>query len=74
LGLSFASGTCDIAVDKERILITVKTYPTAKLNLPFERLAKLNFDQISNLAVQSERLRAVRDLLLARLMSGEIAV
>jgi hypothetical protein len=28
LGLNFESGTCEIAVDKERILITVKTYPT----------------------------------------------
>jgi len=61
-------------MDRERILITVKTYPTAKLNLAFEKLAKLNFDPISDLAVQSERLRAARDPLLARLMSREIAV
>jgi len=53
-------------VDKERILITVKTYPTAKLDLAFEKLVRLNFDRVSNLAEQSERLRAAQDLLLAR--------
>jgi type I restriction enzyme S subunit len=32
------------------------------------------FHQVANLMEQNERLRAARDLLLPRLMSGEIAV
>lgn len=32
------------------------------------------FRQIHNLALQNQKLRAARDLLLPRLMSGEIAV
>lgn len=40
----------------------------------FDVFADPIWEQISNLAAQSEKLRAARDLLLPRLMSGEIAV
>jgi len=57
------------AVHRVEILI-----PAEKLVLAFEEFAKLNFAQISCLIEQNEKLRAGRDLLLPRLMSGEIAV
>lgn len=40
----------------------------------FDDFAADVFDQIKNLNVQNQKLRAARDLLLPRLMSGEIAV
>jgi len=40
----------------------------------FEETIAPMFRQVSNLMEQNQRLRAARDLLLPRLMSGEIAV
>lgn len=40
----------------------------------FSKFAASNFEQINNLRTQNQKLRAARDLLLPRLMSGEIAV
>ena len=40
----------------------------------FEEVAEPISAQVSNLVAQNDKLRAARDLLLPRLMSGEIAV
>lgn len=50
------------------------TVPDEKLVRRFEDAAVPMFRQIANLMEQNQKLRAARDLLLPRLMSGEIAV
>lgn len=40
----------------------------------FEENVTTIFDQIKNLKIQNQKLKAARDLFLPRLMSGEIAV
>jgi len=47
--------------------------PSCTLLEQFELFAEPLYEQVTNLAAQNEKLRAVRDLLLPRLMSGEIA-
>lgn len=56
-------------VHKVEVLIPPKGMLTA-----FDEFAVPIFEQIGNLKLQNEKLRAARDLLLPRLMSGEIAV
>jgi len=48
--------------------------PPDKLLSLFEEFTAPLFDQIQNLSLQVDKLRTARDLLLPRLMSGEIAV
>jgi type I restriction enzyme S subunit len=48
--------------------------PPPTLQRAFREFAEPLFDQREVLEVQNEKLRAARDLLLPRLMSGEIAV
>lgn len=48
--------------------------PPASLLRLFSEFTEPAFEQIKNLNAQTQRLRAARDLLLPRLMSGEIAV
>jgi type I restriction enzyme, S subunit len=50
------------------------TIPADVLVREFSKFAASNFEQINNLRIQNQKLRAARDLLLPRLMSGEIAV
>ena len=57
------------AVHRVEILV-----PPKKLITIFDEFAAPLFAQIENLAAQNEKLRAARDLLLPRLMNGEIAV
>ena len=47
--------------------------PPALLRL-FSEFAAPAFVQVKNLAAQNQKLRTARDLLLPRLMSGELAV
>lgn len=56
-------------VHKVEVLIPPKSLLTA-----FDEFASDAFSQIKNLTLQNQKLRAARDLLLPRLMSGEIAV
>jgi type I restriction enzyme, S subunit len=49
--------------------------------VPEQRIVKLfdesirpMFEQVENLTIQNQKLRTARDLLLPKLMSGEIAV
>jgi type I restriction enzyme S subunit len=48
--------------------------PDAKSVRLFEETVAPMFKQVENLMQQNQKLRAARDLLLPRLMSGEIAV
>jgi type I restriction enzyme, S subunit len=48
--------------------------PEASLGREFTMFARPCFEQIQTLRLQNQKLRAARDLLLPRLMSGEIAV
>jgi type I restriction enzyme, S subunit len=48
--------------------------PNKPLLSEFTGFAQICFEQIHNLRIQSQKLRTVRDLLLPKLMSGEIAV
>ena len=46
--------------------------PTQRLLTGFNELASTFFDQVANLALQNEKLKIARDLLLPRLMSGDL--
>jgi len=48
--------------------------PSARFLSMFDELIATQFAQIANLTCQNQKLRAARDLLLPRLMSGELAV
>lgn len=48
--------------------------PSDSLMRQFGKMAEIFFRQSENLALQNQKLRAARNLLLPRLMSGEIAV
>ncbi|MFZ4538936.1 hypothetical protein [Propionivibrio sp.] len=50
------------------------TVPTALLMRQFGEIAASSFKQREVLAQQNQKLLAARDLLLPRLMSGELAV
>jgi type I restriction enzyme S subunit len=60
-----------VAADFERAEILV---PPKRLLDAFDEVVEPTFSQIHNLQQQNQKLRAARDLLLPRLMSGEIAV
>jgi type I restriction enzyme S subunit len=60
-----------IIVDTFRLIPFV--IPDPKLVRPFEETIDPIFRQIENLLQQNQKLKAARDLLLPRLMSGEIA-
>jgi type I restriction enzyme S subunit len=61
-----------IVVDTFRLIPF--TVPAEKMIRHFEDAVAPMFRQITNLMEQNERLRVARDLLLPRLMSGEISV
>lgn len=61
--------------------IIVDTFKSIPFLLPgdetirsFEQMVSLVFRQIENLLVQNQKLKQARDLLLPKLMNGEIAV
>ncbi|GAB4483140.1 MAG: restriction endonuclease subunit S [Thermodesulfovibrionales bacterium] len=60
-----------VAGDFERATIIV---PTKSIVNTFNDFAEALLDQTHNLRMQNQRLRAARDLLLPRLMNGEITV
>ena len=61
------------ALTKEGMARVEVTLPTVILMLQFSEIAALSFRQREVLALQNQKLRAARDLLLPRLMSGELA-
>jgi type I restriction enzyme S subunit len=48
--------------------------PDARMRVLFDEMADPILAQVENLTLQSQKLRAARDLLLPKLMSGELAV
>jgi len=73
--LSYAQkGATREALTKEMVADFEITLPTGTLVRQFAEIAEPTFRQRENLAFQNQKLRAARDLLLPRLMSGEIAV
>lgn len=73
--LSYAQkGSTREALTKEMIERFEVMLPTDSLMRQFGEIAATSFRQREVLALQNQKLRATRDLLLPRLMSGEIAV
>lgn len=73
--LSYAQkGSTREALTKEMILSFEVTLPSHSLMRQFGDFASVCFREREVLALQNQKLRAARDLLLPRLMSGEIAV
>jgi type I restriction enzyme S subunit len=73
--LSYAQkGSTREALTKEMISAFEVALPTETLMRQFGEIAHTCFLQRENLAIQNQKLRTARDLLLPRLMSGEIAV
>jgi type I restriction enzyme S subunit len=73
--LSYAQkGSTREALTKDMIAAFEITLPTDMLMAQFGEIADISFTQRENLALQNQRLKAARDLLLPRLMSGEITV
>jgi len=60
-----------VAKDFERASLLL---PTRQLLVAFNEIAEPIFSQIHNLELQNQKLRTARDLLLPRLMNGEIEV
>ena len=73
--LSYAQkGSTREALTKETLSNFEITLPSHQLAAHFGEIAKCNFLQRETLALQNQKLRAARDLLLPKLMSGEIEV
>jgi len=73
--LSYAQkGSTREALTKEMLSNFEITLPSPELVTHFGEIAECNFLQRETLALQNQKLRAARDLLLPKLMSGEIAV
>ena len=73
--LSYArKGSTREALTKDEMARFEITVPTATLMRQFGEIAASSFRQREVLAQQNQKLRTARDLLLPRLMSGELAV
>lgn len=73
--LSYAQkGSTREALTKEMINAFEVTLPSDSLMRQYGDVARTCFLQRENLALQNQKLRAARDLLLPRLMSGELEV
>ncbi len=73
--LSYAQqGATRQASTKEMITSFEIVLPAASIMWQFGELTEIMFRQGENLALRSAKLRIARDLLLPRLMSGQIAV
>lgn len=73
--LSYArKGSTREALTKDEMARVVITVPTETLMRQFGEIAAESFRQREVLALQNQKLRTARDLLLPRLMSGELSV
>ena len=61
-------------LDRKSVHRVAILIPPASFRQSFSDFARCVFDQIKNLDTQNKKLRTARDLLLPRLMSGEISV
>ena len=69
-----ATGGAQVHINKDIVNSFEVVIPHARLAILFKEHVDPMFRQIANLMFQNQKLRAARDLLLPRLMSGEIAV
>ena len=69
-----AQGAAQQNISKEKVATAVALAPPRSLVAAFDRLAEPTFDQIQTLQRQVQNLRRTRDLLLPRLLSGQINV
>lgn len=73
--LSYAQkGSTREALTKEMMAAFEITIPSGTFMQQFGEIATTSFVQRENLALQNQKLKAARDMLLPRLMSGEITV
>jgi type I restriction enzyme S subunit len=70
----YASGAVFDAIIVDTFKLIPFLIPDAKLVGLFEETVEPMFQQIENVLLQNQKLRAARDLLLPRLMSGKMAV
>jgi len=70
----FNGGVSVPTLDRKTVHRAEILTPPKNLLMSFNEFSAPLFEQAGNLRLQSEKLRAARDLLLPRLMSGEIAV
>ena len=68
------AGAIFASVSKKELFAQELLTPTDQLIVLFEETSRPIDDQLRILTLENERLRAARDLLLPRLMSGEITV
>ena len=71
---SYAGGATYKEISKGKFRALPVVLPTATLLREFEELASRFHNQVRTLHVQNQKLAQARDLLLPRLMNGEIAV
>jgi type I restriction enzyme S subunit len=71
---SMGSGSTYPEVSRGKFREFMVLTPTQRLVADFDEQASRLFAQIRNLKLQTQKLRAARDLLLPKLMSGEVAV
>lgn len=72
--IALAQGAAQTNISQQVIRSLPMRMPTPTLMTAFIESLSPAFEQLKVLKRQNERLRAARDLLLPRLMSGEIAV
>lgn len=72
--LNFASGAAQPNISGNQILAIQTVIPTENLLLSFNNFTETNIQQILNLQNQNRLLKESRDILLPRLMNGEIDV
>lgn len=70
----FNGGASVPTLDRKSVHRVEVLIPSMPMLRSFDEFASDVFSQIQNLASQNQKLRAARDLLLPRLMSGELAV
>ena len=69
-----AQGAAQQNISKEKVANAVALVPPCSLVAVFDRFAEPTFNQIQTLQRQFQNLRRTRDLLLPRLLSGQVAL
>ena len=67
-----AQGATQQNISKEKVASTIALAPPRPLVSTFDQLTESTFSQIQRLQRQIQNLRRTRDLLLPRLLSGQI--
>jgi type I restriction enzyme S subunit len=70
----FNGGASVPTLDRKSVHRVEILIPSAPMLRSFDEFAADDYEQIKNLTAQNQKLRTARDLLLPRLMSGEVAV